>query len=65
MKGDLEKAKELFAQGGYTCVLVGGGREVVGREHGILPLIKWIEEKSDFRGFAAADKIVGKAAALL
>lgn len=65
MKGDLEKAKELFAQGGYTCVLVGGGREVVGRERGILPLIKWIEEKSDFRGFAAADKIVGKAAALL
>ena len=40
MKGDLEKAKELFAQGGYTCVLVGGGREVVGRERGILPLIK-------------------------
>ena len=65
MKGDLEKAKELFAQGGYTCVLVGGGREVVGRERGILPLLKWIEEKSDFRGFAAADKIVGKAAALL
>ena len=65
MKGDLENAKEIFKQGGYTCVLVGGDREVVGRERGIMTLVKWIEEKSDFRGFAAADKIVGKAAALL
>ncbi len=64
-KSDLERAKRLLAEGGYTCALVCGERELVSRERGIRPLVKWIEKGTKPRGYSAADKIVGKAAALL
>ncbi len=35
------------------------------RKTGVSPLIGWIDEKEDLCGFSAADKIVGKASALL
>lgn len=58
-------ARRLLASENYTCVIVSSQGVLTSRERGILPLVKWIESGADLRGAAAADKIVGRAAALL
>lgn len=65
MKSDLEQAKTLLEENNYTCVLCKDGQTYTSTEHGVKPLLKWVESEQDFKGFSAADKIVGKAAALL
>lgn len=62
---DLENAKQLLLDGGYTCVLVRGETVLTARHRGVKPLMQWLEEGPDVRGFRAADKVVGKAAACL
>ena len=61
---DLSSAKALFGKGGYTCVAVRESTVYYGVKCGIAPLIDFINEKN-LEGFAIADKIAGKAAALL
>lgn len=63
--GDIEYVKTLLSDGGYTCVLSDGEKTLTSRERGVKPLIAYIESGEDFRGFVAADKVVGKAAAML
>ncbi len=46
-------------------VITGNGETVVSCGRGIAPLIELIESGKNFKGCFAADKIVGKAAALL
>ncbi len=65
MKIDTMHAKEIFEQGGYTCVLCKDEQIYTSKETGIAPLMKFISEKTDLKGFCAADKIVGRAAAFL
>lgn len=65
MKTDLEKAKKLLNGGDYTCVLCRGDTVYTGTERGVKPLVDWLNKKVDLRGFSAADKVVGKAAAFL
>lgn len=60
-----ENAKNLLLNGNYTCVLSNGEDTVTSREKGVRPLIELIDSGKDFSGYSAADKIVGKAAALL
>ena len=62
---DLLTAENLFKDGGYSCVLVKGETVLTSTESGIAPLLKFIDSGKNFVGFCAADKIVGKAAALL
>lgn len=62
---DLEKAKELLTKGGYTCVLCKGDETYTSCQSGIVPMVGFLSSGVDLRGFSAADKIVGKAAALL
>jgi len=52
---------------GYTCVVrTAGGELLASDEHGILPPLRWLRENPDLlRGADAADKVIGKAAALL
>lgn len=57
--------KNLLVSENYTCVLSNGDDTVSSREKGVRPLIEFIDSGKDFSGYAAADKIVGKAAALL
>lgn len=62
----LTRAVSLLQRGsGYTCVLCDCDRVLTSRSSGIIPLLERIEAKEDIRGMAAADKIVGKAAAML
>lgn len=51
--------------GGYTCVLSDGKNTVTSKERGVAPLLQMIEGGGDYRGYFAADKVVGAAAALL
>ena len=51
--------------GGYTCVLSDGKNTVTSKERGVAPLLQMIEDGGNYRGYFAADKVVGAAAALL
>lgn len=62
---DLQKAKKLLKDEGYTCVLVMGQQVFTSRERGVKPLLGWLEEGCILPGFSAADKVVGKATACL
>lgn len=61
----LNLLKDLLTENGYTCVLSDGKEVVYSFERGVKPLIGFIESGKNFKGFCAADKVVGKAAALL
>lgn len=65
MKNNIESAITLLKNGGYTCVLCKDDITYTSTERGVLPLIRFIDEKKDLTGFSAADKIVGKATAYL
>ena len=63
---DVELARALlFATPEATCVAVRDDEVLVSRERGVRPLLAWIAEGRDLRGFSVADKVVGKAPALL
>lgn len=62
---DLEKAVRLLENGSYTCVLCGGDAVYSSELHGVKPLLDWNESGTNLKGFSAADKVVGKAAAYL
>ena len=60
---DLQRAERALAEGGHTLVLVKGERVITSNQRGVAPLLALID--TDVTGFSAADKVVGKAAALL
>ncbi|MDE6241799.1 MAG: DUF1893 domain-containing protein [Anaeroplasmataceae bacterium] len=60
---DLEYAKERLD--GNTVCLVKDEMYFVSQKRGVMPLIEFIESGYNFKGYSAADKIVGKAAAFL
>ncbi|MDE7384523.1 MAG: DUF1893 domain-containing protein [Anaeroplasmataceae bacterium] len=60
---DLEYAKKRLE--GNTICLVKEDSLFISQKRGIRPLLEFIESKVDFKGYSAADKIVGKAAAFL
>ncbi|MBQ6848505.1 MAG: DUF1893 domain-containing protein [Clostridia bacterium] len=61
----VERAKRLLADGGYTVVLCRGDVTYTDTRRGVAPLLRWLDAATDVTGFAAADKVVGKAAAFL
>lgn len=65
MSTDMERAKEILAQTGSTCVLCRDDIVYTTTVRGIAPLVDWLESGQDTCGFSAADKVVGKAAALM
>lgn len=62
---DLERAKALLTEGGYTVVLCRGDATQTDTRRGVAPLLALLDEGADLTGYAAADKVVGKAAAFL
>lgn len=58
-------AKHLLNEGGFTFAAVGSDRTITFTQRGIKPLLGMTDCKTDLRGFSAADKVIGKAAALL
>ncbi len=62
---DIEKAKFLLTGSNYTCVLCRGDETLTSSKPGISPMLDFIGSGKNLVGFSAADKVVGKAAALL
>lgn len=62
---DIERAKALLQTEDCSCVLVKGDIIYTSRKAGIAPLVEFLFSGAGLNGFSAADKIVGKAAALL
>lgn len=65
MDCELKRAAALLSEGEYTCVLCRGERTYTDNRRGVRPLLELLEDGNDLRGFFAADKVVGKAAAFL
>ena len=65
MTNDLKRAGSILVNGEYTCVLCRDDMIFTSKEKGIKPLIEFIDSGIDFKGFSAADLIVGRAAAFL
>lgn len=63
---DLDLARALLiANKDATLVAVRGDEIVVCRDRGVKPLLKMVAEGHSLKGFSVADKVVGKAPALL
>ena len=65
MTDDLAAAKQLLEEGKYTCAVVKGESKYTSSERGVKPLLDWYEKGVCLKGYSAADKVVGKAAAFL
>ena len=61
----LEKAKSLLKAEGYTCVLTDGSAVHTSTRRGVKPLVDFLQSETNFTGFFAADKVVGRATAYL
>lgn len=62
---DLQNARQHLLTGDYTCVLCKGDTLHTSTSRGVAPLLALIDSGTDVSGFSAADKVVGKATALL
>ena len=62
---DIEHAKKFLTDAGYTCVICRGDDIHTSEKRGVAPLIELLDSRIDVRGYSAADKAVGKAAAML
>ncbi len=62
---DLSRARTLLQEGGHTCVLCKEDMTYTSDRIGIAPMMEFIDAGYDLCGFCAADRIVGRAAALL
>ncbi len=63
--GTLKKALNLLRDKNATCVVLANDECFISYERGVKPLLELIEEKRNVTCGAAADKVVGKAAAML
>ena len=61
----IERAKETLKNGKYTCVVCNNYIIYTSTQKGVAPMLDFIEKNICLTGFSAADKIVGKAAAML
>ncbi len=60
-----EEAKMRLSDGGFNLVLISGNRVFESKERGIRALLSLAKSGEDWSGASAADKIVGKASAML
>jgi len=62
----LEKAKSILLSSASTIAVVSDGEVFTSQERGVKPLLFLLKEKKEFlKGASVADKVIGKAAALL
>ncbi len=62
---ELEKAKEILKSNDYTCVFCKADIVYTSEKRGVVPVLEKIEQKESLSGFSVADKVIGKAAAML
>ncbi len=62
---ELEFAKNMLLDNGYTCVICQGETVYTSTFRGVKPLVQWLDQGLDVKGFYAADKVIGRATAFL
>ena len=62
---NLTKAREILTENRYTLALFDGNELITSEKRGVAPLLSLQECRGKLRGFSAADRVVGKGAALL
>jgi hypothetical protein len=65
MNNTLLNAKSTLEKESLTCIITNGESVYKSNLRGIKPLLEFVQNGVDTRGFYAADKVVGKAAAYL
>lgn len=65
MNRNLELAKEKLVNEGHKFVLTNGDEYITSSDIGVKPLLEQVRKNRKFKGYVAADTVVGKAAALL
>lgn len=60
---DLENAIKNLS--GHTLSLCKNGNIITSDKRGISPMINYLQEETDLNGYSAADRVVGKAVAML
>ena len=60
---DIEKAKEALI--GHTLALCRDGIVITSDKRGVAPMLDFLREGKRFVGYSAADRVVGKSAAML
>lgn len=65
MSVNLTKARKILAGGGFTFAAFNGETALTDDRRGVKPLLDTLDRGETLRGFSAADKVVGKAAAFL
>ena len=60
----LERAKILL-NGDVTLALVNGADELTSTRSGIAPMMEYLDKNINLENFSAADRVVGKAVAML
>lgn len=65
MTDALSRVRELLTHSDSTLVISREGEIVTDTQRGIMPLVRLIDSGIDYHGAYAADRIVGKAAAML
>ena len=61
----LKNAIELLNKNNATCIVLIDDRAIIRYDRGVKPLLDFIDEKCNIKGGIVADKVVGKAAAML
>lgn len=61
----MKNAIDLLNEKSATCVILINDKSFISYERGVKPLLDIIDEKYNVKGAVAADKVVGKAAAML
>ena len=62
---ELDRAVALLHREEYTCVLCDKDRVMTSRKTGIAPLVERLSSGESLKGMAVADRVIGKAAAML
>lgn len=62
---DLDKARELLISHDLTCAVVRGEKTLSSTARGVKPLLGWLDSGEVLSDASAADKVVGKGAAML
>ena len=60
---DLDRARAALP--GHTLALCRGGEVVTSDLRGVMPMLGFLRDGRDLSGFCAADRVVGRAAAML
>lgn len=62
---DLQRAVACLEAENRTCVLCRGDSYHKSDSRGVAPLLRWLDQGVEAKGFSAADRVVGKATAFL